>query len=363
MPHAARLVGIAPQGVEELEERLAARLGERQALLARLGGEDTSDDPEALEGSLAESADGIGRLESELLQASALHTRCREAVIEADTALRAARARQQAADAALESARKAVSDDRLAAALADAERALASGSEQIATLERALQAEQPDAVAVEVERCEKALQQVSDELHSLEAEVRDLVVELSALGQRGLAEELALAESEHAAVRRELQQVEARALALDLLYRTLDESLRRAKEKVARPVIARLLPYLRQLIPDAEPSVDEDLVLTGISRNRVAEPFSQLSVGTREQLAVLVRLAYADLLSERGAPVTVVLDDALVNSDDERRERMKAILYQAARNYQVLLLTCHGREYRDCGGTFIRLAECGASVG
>ena len=56
-------------------------------------------------------------------------------------------------------------------------------------------------------------------------------------------------------------------------------------------------------------------------------------------------------------PVTVILDDALVNSDDERRERMKAILYQAARRYQVLVLTCHGKEYRNAGGKFIRFDE------
>ena len=56
-------------------------------------------------------------------------------------------------------------------------------------------------------------------------------------------------------------------------------------------------------------------------------------------------------------PVTVILDDALVNSDDERRERMKAILYQAAQRYQVLVLTCHGKAYRDSGGRFIRFDE------
>jgi hypothetical protein len=37
---------------------------------------------------------------------------------------------------------------------------------------------------------------------------------------------------------------------------------------------------------------------------------------------------------------------------------MKAILYQAAKRYQVLVLTCHEREYRDAGGAFIRLADC-----
>ena len=173
-------------------------------------------------------------------------------------------------------------------------------------------------------------------------------------------EELAQVESDHAAVQRELNHTAAQALAVDLLYRTLDEALKRAKEALAQPVIARLLPYLRQLIPGAEPSISEDMVLTGIRRENATESFTDLSIGTREQLAVLVRLAYADLLSEQGMPVTVILDDALVNSDDERRERMKAILYQAAQRYQVLVLTCHEREYRDAGGSFIRLADCKA---
>ena len=43
---------------------------------------------------------------------------------------------------------------------------------------------------------------------------------------------------------------------------------------------------------------------------------------------MLILLAYADLLSEASQPVTVILDDALLNSDDERRDRMKAILYR-----------------------------------
>ncbi len=46
-----------------------------------------------------------------------------------------------------------------------------------------------------------------------------------------------------------------------------------------------------------------------------------MSIGTHEQLAVLVRLAYVGLLRAKGVPV---------NSDNGRRDRMKAILYQAA---------------------------------
>jgi DNA repair exonuclease SbcCD ATPase subunit len=359
--HKARLSGLAPHGLSELEERVASLDSQRQALLSRIGeGDQGHGEPLALERELGELDDRIVALETELTLGQRVFGERREAVVEAGAAARSAQSQAQAVQQALEAARRTGPDDRLAGMLADAERGLELDKQQLAALERTLEAENPEVVAFEVARCATALDQVKADLGRLEREVNDLGVELTALGQRGLAEELAQVESEHAAVRRELNHIETQALAVDLLYRTLDAALKRAKEALAQPVIARLLPYLRQLIPGAEPSISEDMVLTGIRRENATEPFTDLSIGTREQLAVLVRLAYADLLSEQGMPVTVVLDDALVNSDDERRERMKAILYQAAQRYQVLVLTCHGREYRDAGGCFIRLADCKA---
>ena len=362
--HTARLSGLAPDGVGALEERLASLDSQRQALRSRVGeGAEAPGDPVALEHALGALVDTLTALEGELAQRQRVFGERRDAVVEAGAAARSAQIHAQALDEALQTARKASSDDRLAGALADADRAVQDAKQRLAALALALQAENPDAVAAEVERCEAALDQVKSDIGRLEREVNDLAVELTALGQRGLAEELAQVESEHAAVERELKHTEAQALAVDLLYRTLDAALKRAKDAIAQPVIARLLPYLRQLLPGAEPSISEDMVLTGIRRESTTEPFQDLSIGTREQLAVLVRLAYADLLSEQGMPVTVILDDALVNSDDERRDRLKAILYQAAKRYQVLVLTCHEREYRDAGGTFIRLADCKAADG
>ena len=357
--HKARLSGLAPHGLGGLEERLASIDSQRRLLLAKLGeGAKASGDAVALERELGELADTIATLEAELVERQRLFTERREAVVEADAGARSMQAHAQALAVALETARKASSEDKLAAALADADRAVQLGEQQLAALKRTLEAENPDTVILEVERCERVLSQVRGDIARLEGEVNDLSVELNALGQRGLAEELAQVESDYAAVQRELSHIEAQALAVDLLYRTLDAALRSAKQALAQPVIARLVPYLHQLIPGVEPSISEDMVLTGIRRESTAEPFADLSIGTREQLAVLVRLAYADLLSEQGMPVTVILDDALVNSDDERRDRMKAILYQAAKRYQILVLTCHEREYRDAGGAFIRLADC-----
>ena len=131
-------------------------------------------------------------------------------------------------------------------------------------------------------------------------------------------------------------------------------AVRERLQRFEKIVFAHAIPF-----PASEKTaiVDEDLGLVGITRGGNDEEFQGLSIGTREQLAVLLRLAYADLLSEAGVPVSVVLDDALVNSDDDRRESMKSILYQASKRYQVIVLTCHGRDYTDAGGNFIRLEE------
>ena len=114
-----------------------------------------------------------------------------------------------------------------------------------------------------------------------------------------------------------------------------------------QPLAETLKPYLKILFPDAEPIIDETFDLQLILRNGLREKFEDLSIGTREQLAILIRLAYADLLAANGTPAVVILDDALVNTDDFRNEKMKQILYCASQKYQIILLTCHGNNYRE----------------
>lgn len=72
----------------------------------------------------------------------------------------------------------------------------------------------------------------------------------------------------------------------------------------------------------------------------MSEDFASLSDGTREQLAVLVRMGFAHILATRGAPVPLVLDDPLVYSDDERLAAMCGALNGAAHTYQIVVLTC-----------------------
>ena len=77
--------------------------------------------------------------------------------------------------------------------------------------------------------------------------------------------------------------------------------------------------------------------------------FSQLSYGAQEQMALISRLAYADLLKEAGKPTLIILDDALVHSDAQRLDHMQRILYDAAQRHQVLLFTCQRERWTGLG--------------
>lgn len=353
---AAILKGLAPAGLQVLEDQLSAVGAQRDDLRRQLGDDAAREfGIDDLEQTVRALRDRITAIESDVYAEEKLVQGLREALAGLRAEKIAAERLAGRCASELERARVETPDDRLRESLADTEQRAGASRRRLEAATQALAAEQPEAVELEVERSRHALEDIKREIEQLEREVRDLRVELAALGQKGLAEAVASVTADHAFVALQLEQAGRHARALDLLQGTLAAALQRAKTAVAEPVVAKLVPYLRRLIPDAVPRVDADLILTGIERGGASEPFEDLSIGTREQLAVLIRLAYADLLSEAGEPITLILDDALVNSDDERRERMKAILYQAAQRYQILLLTCHGREYRDTGGTFIRL--------
>ena len=63
-------------------------------------------------------------------------------------------------------------------------------------------------------------------------------------------------------------------------------------------------------------------------------------MGTREQLSTLYRLSLAEYLGS-----TIVLDDQLVQSDDNRMDWFRALLAEKARSFQILVFTCRPSDY------------------
>ena len=99
---------------------------------------------------------------------------------------------------------------------------------------------------------------------------------------------------------------------------------------------------------------EDSLLPDGLVRHGQTEPLDILSGGTQEQVALLVRLAFARMLQAAGRAAPVILDDALVFTDDDRIERMFNALHRQAADLQILVLTCRQRAFRDLGGRSLR---------
>lgn len=262
---------------------------------------------------------------------------------------------------ALEEARQDRTDERLQELADETKQEAERRNKKREDLISKLEAQSPDSVRSEQERAQKAFDRLKKTIEADNRESLILTTELRTLGQKGLAEELERKDGELASSSRELQRIELDAKAWKLLLTSLQEAESEAKAKFLTPVKDRLEPYLRLLFPDASLQLDgDDLEIVGIHRNGIQEPFLSLSIGMREQIAVLTRLALADLLREKGKPVALVLDDPLVNSDPKRFKRMRHALHRAAENVQIIILTCHEDRYKTLDASMIHLSDCPA---
>ena len=81
------------------------------------------------------------------------------------------------------------------------------------------------------------------------------------------------------------------------------------------------------------------------SGDAVGHETDYLSEGAEDQLYLALRLAVCELALE-GADCPMVLDDALVNFDEARMARAMELIRKIAESRQVLLFTCHDREYK-----------------
>lgn len=178
----------------------------------------------------------------------------------------------------------------------------------------------------------------------------DLGRELAALdgalhrdSEDGVGAEIAGLEQGLAAAEARVADLEIDVEALGLIAARLGEAGSAHRDTVLRPLVDRLDPLLGQLLPGARLAMEGPLLAVRLDRTGRNDPLGRVSGGTREQVATLVRLAYADLAASRGEPMPVVLDDALVFSDDQRLETMIAMLAAAGARHQVVLLSCHQR--------------------
>ena len=189
----------------------------------------------------------------------------------------------------------------------------------------------------------------------LETDIARLEGAVENEGGKGLADRAATGREEADAARAAFQRMTEEADTLKTLRDTLDEARNESSAQFVGPVAKRAKQHIERLLPQCALTFSEDLMLEKVSRAGVEENCVNLSRGTQEQLAVLTRIAFADMLLEQGLPVSLILDDPLVYSDDTRLDLITEILTEVATRMQVILLTCRDRAFRHVPGNRINL--------
>ena len=253
---------------------------------------------------------------------------------------------------------EAVSDDQLAAATDAAVQSVTEQQQTISALEEDWSASARAQLESRISRLDKAIAQRASSRVDAKIETVRLRERVEAHDSAGLDEAIEHTQHELDRATRQRDRLSRELNILDLLSDTLRAAESEARERYLAPVVDRVHPYLQMLFPNAELGMDEDLNITGMSRRTgYEESFDHLSMGTQEQIAVLVRLAFAEMLVEQGAPAAVILDDALVFSDDQRMRLMFDILSHAAKRVQIVVFTCREQLFEGLGAHQLQLAS------
>ncbi|MDK8464988.1 AAA family ATPase [Marinobacter sp. SS13-12] len=215
--------------------------------------------------------------------------------------------------------------------------------------EQEIQQARPAILRQDIERYQRSISTLRQTQEERQRELRDIQVRLEAWGAEGLEEQRNDKVAELEQCNRRYQELHRRAQALDLLLTLLTEKRQALTRRLQAPLQKHLDHYLSLLFPQATLEVDEHLRPGTFTRGTELGQIAELSFGAREQMGLISRLAYADLLQEAGRPTLVILDDTLVHSDTNRLEDMKRILFDAANRHQILLFTCHPDKWSDLG--------------
>lgn len=347
------LAAHAPKGLAALASEVTAqtaRLAEARQLLesqhdaAEVG-------PSVLTVSQAESEEAAAR--TALDDASGKLNEARLAVSEASTQVKVAQDELAAVKSTLDDPQRAGRKAQASQALTDALAQETTAQARVDELAGQLRTVNLSVLQQDVERLDRSATQIEAAHAQRAAEIIRLEADLEAKGALGQEEAAAEKQQELERVERRYAELDRRAKALNHLLKLLSEKRSALAQRLRAPLQKRLNHYLQILFPGASIEVGEDLSPGRITRigTHGAETgdFEELSVGAREQMGIVARLAYADLLQEAGKPTLLILDDALVHTDTERLHQMKRVLYDAAARHQILIFSCHPQAWQDLG--------------
>jgi hypothetical protein len=345
--------GVATYKVSDVEERATAAAGTATALAAHLG----AAEPGALAGALAKELAALVQRRKEL--ADSMTVRMAEATgsaQRAEQALGAAGAHVASAKEALakaatrrdqvlaEHSGRAGRRDALRTQLEAMNRASAEQLVKACEAALALFASDAETSEADLHATKTTLDGATRGLDEARSELHHAEGALSKVGGMAASEDVLRLQDAIACARAREQELEIDAEAHKLLLETLREVENTEGAHLGRALSGPVAARFRELTDGRYGALTLTAALTteGVrpAGAGARDVLDALSVGTREQLATLIRLAIAEQLKS-----AIVLDDQLVQTDARRFAWFRDVLRRTCLHAQVIVLTCRPEDY------------------
>lgn len=286
-------------------------------------------------------------LTAAIAEAEAEHAEATAIAAEADDELAALRAAAGATDDEdlVRRERAVARAEELRAELAqlDADLARAGGApaDEVAAAVAELD---PDALPARLDALEATAARHRDERDAAAQRLTRARDELARLER---SDEAARARQEATVLEAQIQEVAERYARARLAQRVLRDAIARFRSAHEGPLLTRANELFPALTCERFARLETDLderdrdILVAIRADGSRLRVDQLSDGTREQLFLALRLAAIERHAATAQPVPALFDDVLLESDDQRAERILAALAGLATHTQVIVLTHH----------------------
>jgi DNA repair exonuclease SbcCD ATPase subunit len=198
------------------------------------------------------------------------------------------------------------------------------------------------ATEADVAVAENVLEQARASLAAVDGEVHKAHGALEQVGGAVARERLQEVRDAYDAAERGERETEAEYEAWKLLLETMKEADAAQASNLGQVLAPAVAGRFEALTERRYQSVrlTSQLGTEGVVVQGALRPAERMSVGTREQLSTLYRLALAEYLG-----TTLVLDDQLVQSDDTRMDWFRELLVEKSSLFQVVVFTCRPGDY------------------
>jgi uncharacterized protein YhaN len=218
-----------------------------------------------------------------------------------------------------------------------------SGGRPIATLVAELAGEDAPRLAARLDELELELADLDERRES----TRSTLAGLLAGQKQQSAGSGAEAAQDEQAISAALRERVGRYARLRVASALLDRAIERYRRENQAPILKRASELFPRLTEERYRGLrvgrEESAIVALRADGRECAP-GDLSEGTRYQLYLALRLASIERFVESAEPLPLVLDDALIHFDDNRKRAAFAVLGELSERLQILFFTHHERD-------------------